>query len=137
MVLHRGWRGRDLLPWLGILSGERLILDVCTSLAALMALPRPMAGKLGAPFRCRPSATTRGQDDKDPRRVAATAGPLACVFDSVRSRSHLGLGNTQHSPEAGLCLTRRLHLSAARAFRSEVQSGLCIVSALHLPPRRR
>ena len=34
-------------------------------------------------------------------------------------------------------ITRRLHLTAARAFRSAAQCGSRILSALHLPPRRR
>jgi hypothetical protein len=35
------------------------------------------------------------------------------------------------------CRTRRLHLTAARAFRSAALHPLCIFSALHLPPLRR
>ncbi len=31
----------------------------------------------------------------------------------------------------------RLHLTAARAFRSELRENLNIMVALHLPPRRR
>lgn len=34
-------------------------------------------------------------------------------------------------------LTRRLHLTAARAFRSAVCEDSNIISAPHLPPRRR